>query len=148
SVSTFGRYRRRYGQEGAAGLYDRRLGRLSGRRAPVDEVAWVVEQFTTRYWDFTAKHFHERLVQEHGFKRSYTWTKNTLQAAGVVKRAARRSAHRKKRARRPLPGMMLFQDGSTHRWLAGLDRELDLIVTLDDATSQIYSAFLVEQEGT
>lgn len=148
SVSTFGRYRRRYEQEGASGLYDRRLGRLSGRRAPVDEVAWVVEQFTTRYWDFTAKHFHERLVQEHGFGRSYTWTKTALQAAGVVRRAVRRSAHRKKRARRPLPGMMLFQDGSTHRWLAGLDRELDLIVTLDDATSQIYSAFLVEQEGT
>lgn len=148
SVSTFGRWRRRYDEEGATGLYDRRLGRLSGRRAGVDEVAFVVEQFTTRYWDFTAKHFHEHLRKDHAFTRSYTWLKTTLQGAGLIKRAARRSAHRKKRVRRPLPGMMLFQDGSTHCWIPALAREIDLIVTLDDATSEIYSAFFVEQEGT
>ena len=42
---------------------------------------------------------------------------------------------------------MLFQDGSTHAWLCG-QPALDLIVTLDDATGEIYSAFLVEEEGT
>jgi hypothetical protein len=77
----------------------------------------------------------------------YTWTKLALQIAGYVQPAPRRSAHRKKRVRRPLPGMMLFQDGSTHEWLCG-QAPIDLIVTLDDATSAIYSAFLVEQEGT
>jgi transposase len=148
SVSTFGRWRRRYEADGADGLYDRRLGRISGRRAPVDQVDWVVETFRTRYFDFTVKHFHERLVRDHGFTRSYTWLKNTLQGAGVVRRAAKRSAHRKKRARRPLPGMMLFQDGSTHRWLTALDRDLDLIATIDDATGEVYSAFLVDEEGT
>jgi hypothetical protein len=71
-----------------------------------------------------------------------------LQAAGLVAKAKRRGAHRKKRTRRPLPGMLLFQDGSTHRWIAALARDLDLIVTLDDATGQICSAFLVEEEGT
>jgi transposase InsO family protein len=75
-------------------------------------------------------------------------TKASLQAAGLVAKARRRGAHRKKRERRPLPGMLLFQDGSTHRWIAGLGRDLDLVVTLDDATSTICSAFLVEQEGT
>jgi transposase len=148
SVSTFGRWRRRYEAEGAEGLYDRRLGRVSGRRAGVDEVAWVAEQFRTRYFDLTVKHFHEHLVRDHGFGRSYTWLKNTLQAEGLARRAPRRSAHRKKRARRPLPGMMLFQDGSTHRWIPALDRELDLIATMDDATGEVYSAFLVEEEGT
>ncbi len=143
----FRRLRDRYEADGAEGLIDRRRGRASARRAPVDRIEFVVEQYRTRYWDFTVKHFHEALRAEHGFKLSYSWTKAVLQSRGLVAIAPQRSAHRKKRPRRPLPGMMLFQDGSTHAWLA--DRApLDLIVTLDDATSEIYSAFLVEEEGT
>ncbi len=114
---------------------------------PLDRIEWVLEQFRTRYFDFTVKHFHERLVTEHGFALGYTWTKRVLQDAGLVRRAARRAAHRKKRPRRPLPGMLLFQDGSRHAWLAGR-APLDLVVTLDDATAEVYSAFLVEEEGT
>ena len=113
----------------------------------VDRIEWLLEQYRTRYFDFTVKHFHERLRAEHRFALGYSWTKRILQDAGLVKRAAKRSAHRKRRPRRPLPGMMLFQDGSTHAWLAGRPA-LDLIVTLDDATSELYSAFLVEEEGT
>ena len=113
----------------------------------MDQIEFVIEQYRTRYWDFTVKHFHEALQAEHGFRLSYTWTKAVLQSRGLVRVALRRSAHRKKRPRRPLPGMMLFQDGSQHEWLTG-QPELDLIVTLDDATSEIYSAFLVEEEGT
>ena len=92
------------------------------------------------------KHFHERWQTEHGGTRSYSWTKKTLQAAGHVTRAPRRGAHRKKRPRKPLPGMMLHQDGSTHEWVPGC--QWDLIATLDDATSELYSAFFVEEEGT
>jgi transposase len=142
----FRRLRDRYEAEGAEGLMDRRRGRVSGRRAPADKVEWVIEQFSTRYHDFTVKHFHEEL-RKAGFDLSYTWTKTILQQRGLVRPAPRRSAHRKKRQRRPLPGMMLFQDGSTHAWLDGRP-PLDLIVTMDDATSEIYSMFLVEQEGT
>ena len=94
------------------------------------------------------KHFHEQLVRRHGYKLSYTVTRLSLQAAGLVAKAKRRGAHRKKRVRRPLPGMLLFQDGSTHRWIGALQRDLDLVVTLDDATGAIYSAILVEEEGT
>ena len=146
SVSTFYRYRDRYEAEGAEGLYDRRLGRVSARRAAVDEVARVLALFETRYPDFTVKHFHEKLVSEHGIARSYSWTKNTLQAAGKVKKAKRRGAHRRKRPRRPMAGMMLHQDGSSHEWVPG--QWWDLIVTMDDATSEIYSAFFVAEEGT
>ena len=145
SVSTFYRYRRRYEEEGEEGLADRRLGKLSSRRAPVDEVMKVISLFETNYYDFTVKHFHEKL-DGHGIGRSYTWTKKVLQKAGVVKKAPRRGAHRRKRARRPLPGMMLHQDGSTHAWVPG--KSWDLIVTMDDATSVIYSAFFVQEEGT
>jgi transposase len=142
----FRRLRDRYEAEGAEGIIDRRRGRVSGRRAAVDQVEWVIEQFVTRYYDFTVKHFHEEL-RKSGFALSYTWTKSVLQHRGLVRAAPGRSAHRKKRQRRPLPGMMLFQDGSTHAWLEGRP-PLDLVVTMDDATSEIYSAFLVEEEGT
>ena len=87
-------------------------------------------------------------MRRHGYKLCYTVTRLSLQAAGLVAKAKRRGAHRKKRVRRPLPGMLLFQDGSTHRWIGALQRDLDLVVTLDDATGEIYSAILVEQEGT
>jgi transposase len=144
----FRRLRDRYEAEGAAGLADRRLGRLSGRRAPADEVSQVLTLFETRYWDFRVKHFPEVLVREHGIARSYSWTKNALQAAGKVVRAPKRSAHRKRRARRPQEGMMLFQDGSRFAWVPGLEQTLDLVVTMDDATEKLYSAFLVAEEGT
>ena len=142
----FRRLRDVYEAEGAEGLIDKRRGRASGRRAPVDKIEWVLEEFRTRYFDFTAKHFHEE-IRKAGFDLGYTWTKTVLQQRGYVKVAPKRSAHRKKRPRRPLPGMMLFQDGSTHGWLAG-QGGLDLIGTMDDATSEVYSLFLVEQEGT
>ena len=81
SERTFRRWRERYEAEGAAGLYDRRLGRVSARRAPVDEVMRVLELFETRYPDFTAKHFHEKLVCEHGFGLSYNLASPELAGA-------------------------------------------------------------------
>ena len=143
---TFRRWSGRYDTEGGEGLQDRRLGRASARAVPVDEALRMVTLYETRYTGWTVKHFHERWQQEHGGTRSYSWTKKTLQAAGHVTRAPRRGAHRKKRPRTPLPGMMLHQDGSTHEWVPGC--QWDLIVTLDDATSELYSAFFVEEEGT
>ena len=141
-----------YEAEGAAGLVDRRRGRASGRRAPVDEIEWTLNAFTTRYFDFTAKHFHESLLGQimsdgRPFGRSYSWTKSALQQRGLTTTAKKRGAHRRKRERRPLPGMLVFQDGSKHAWLP-IGPELDLIVTLDDASSDILSIFLVEEEGT
>ena len=146
SERTFRRWRDRFEAEGAEGLYDRRLGKLSGRRVPVDTVMAVLELFDTRYGDFTAKHFWEKLVSEHGFGHSYNWVRVTLQAHGRIRPAPRRGAHRRKRERRALPGMMLHQDGSSHQWVPG--QWWDLIVTMDDATSAIYSALFVAEEGT
>lgn len=143
----FRRYRRRFEEEGVDGLFDRRLGKASARRVATDRVAWVLDAYRTRHMGWTVKHFHDHLRDRHGFALSYTWTKTVLQRAGLVTRAPRRGAHRRRRPRKPCRGMMLHQDGSRHAWLA--DRaSLDLIVTLDDATSEIYAAFLVEEEGT
>jgi hypothetical protein len=138
----------RYEEDGIEGLRDRRIGKVSPHRAPARELERMHELYRERYSDFTVKHFHEQLLRRHHYKLSYTVTRLSLQSAGLVVKAKRRGAHRKKRVRRPLPGMLLFQDGSTHRWIAGLDRKVDLIVTLDDATGEIYSAFFVAEEGT
>lgn len=146
SERTFLRYRGRYEAEGAEGLADRRVGRASGRRAPADVAMRVIELYATRYFDYNAKHFHEKLVGEHGLRFGYTWTKRVLQDAGQLQPLRRRGPHRKKRERQPLPGMMLHQDGSRHFWVK--DEQWDLIVTMDDATSEIYSAFFVAEEGT
>ena len=147
SERSFRRWCGRYEEEGAAGLLDRRLGKASGKRASALACDEVEALYRTRYAGFTAKHFHEFLVKNHNFTFGYTWTKVFLQKRGLLAKAKRRGAHRRKRERRPQPGMMLHQDGSRHVWLQG-QPALDLIVTLDDATSEIYSAFLVEEEGT
>lgn len=145
---TFRRWCRRYEEEGEAGLPDRRIGKPSPKRVPAVDAAEVGRLYRQRYEGFTAKHFHEHLVQSHSFRWGYSWTKTYLQNRGYIQKAPRRGAHRRKRARKPLPGMMLHQDGSRHRWIPAFDYALDLIMTLDDATNEIYSAFLVEEEGT
>ena len=147
SVRTFQRWADRYEDAGLEGLADRRLGRPSARRAPQEELERMLGLYRDKYADFTVKHFHEQLVRRHGYVLGYTVTKLALHAAGLVRRAPKRSAHRKKRPRRPLKGMLLHQDGSRHSWLEG-QPPLDLIVTMDDATSEVFSLFLVAEEGT
>ena len=145
SERTFRRWRDRHREHGMAGLSDGRL-RPSARRAPVAEVERMLGLYRDLYRGFTAKHFHEQLTRRHNYVLGYTVTKLHLQRSGLVVRAPKRSAHRKKRPRRPMVGMMLHQDASTHAWLPGARH--DLVVTLDDATSAILSAFLVDEEGT
>lgn len=147
SERQFRRWRRRYEEEGVAGLADRRLGRASVRRVPVDRIIWMLGEYRTRHAGWNVKHFHEYLRRQYGFEWGYTWTKRQLQSAGLVDRTKRRGPHRRKRERKPCVGMMLHQDASPFAWLEGAP-PLDLVVTMDDATSEIYSAFLVEEEGT
>jgi hypothetical protein len=147
SERQFRRYRDRFEEEGEAGLVDRRLGKPSPKRITTAKVDRVLQLYRTVYWGWNVKHFHEHGVRDHNFNWGYTWTKTQLHTAGLVERAQRRGAHRRKRERKPCEGMMLHQDGSRHGWLEG-QAPLDLIVTMDDATSMIYSAFLVEEEGT
>jgi transposase len=147
SERTLRRWRQRYEEEGADGLVDRRVGQPSPRRAPEDELERMRALYQQDYPGFTIKHFHEKLAQRHDYKLGYTTTRIYLQKTGAVPPAPRRGAHRRKRPRRPMRGMMLHQDGSKHAWLKG-QPALDLIITMDDATSELYSAFLVDEEGT
>lgn len=142
---TFRRYIDRYEEAGIEGLSDKRLTQASFRRAPVDEVMAVSDQYTKQYEGWNVKHFYSWYRRDGG-GRSYTWVKNTLQAKGLVLKSAKRGSHRIQRERAPLPGMMLHQDGSRHEWVPG--KKWDLIVTMDDATNEHYSMFFVEEEGT
>ncbi len=142
---TFRRYVDRYEEGGLGGLSDKRLTQASLRRAPVDEVMETTEEYRSRYLGWNVRHYYG-YYREGGGKRGYTWVKKTLQSSGLVSRKAKRGVHRKRRDRKPMPGMMLHQDGSSHEWVPG--KRWDLIVTMDDATNEHYSTFFVDQEGT
>jgi hypothetical protein len=105
----------------------------------------VLSLYRDQYYDLNVRHFHEKLAEKHDIHWSYTWVKNVLQGAGLIKRSRTRQPHRKRRPRRPLPGMLLHIDGSHHQWFSD-GRWYDLLVILDDATSEIYYAQLVEDE--
>ncbi len=142
---TFRRHIDRYEEDGLDGLIDRRLHQLSHRRAPVDEVLALTNSYRQRHQGWSAKHYFV-WYRRAGGVRSYSWVKQRLQASGLVRRAPKRGAHRKRRDRAPLPGMLLHQDGSRHEWLP--DQQWDLIVTMDDATSEHYAIQFVPEEGT
>ncbi len=141
------RWRQRYETDGYDGLRDRRRGRVSEKRVPLGEVEEVLRLYQEQYFDFNVRHFHEKLGAEHGIKLSYTWVKLALQGAGLVKKGRKRGVHRKRRPRRPLPGMLLHIDGSQHQWFSD-HRWYDLVVIMDDATSEVYYAQLVAEEST
>ena len=147
SDRTMRRWRERYQEVGYDGLYDRRKHRPSPKRVPFKTAETVLQLYREKYFDFNVRHFHEKLTEEHGVGLSYTWVKAALQGAGLVKKQRRRGIHRRRRPRRPLPGMLLHIDASKHAWF-GDGRYYDLITILDDATSEIYYAHLVEEEGT
>jgi len=144
---TMRRWRERYEKDGYDGLYDYRKRQPSPKRIPLKTLEKVLQLYREKYFDFNVRHFHEKLSEEHDIQLSYTWVKLALQGAGLVGKQRRRGTHRRRRPRRPLPGMLLHIDASKHAWF-GDGRYYDLITILDDATSEIYYAQLVEEEGT
>jgi transposase len=147
SDRTMRRWHCRLEREGYSGLADRRKGKESAQRIPLATAEEVLRLYREEYYDLNIRHFHEKLEEEHGIRLSYTWVQKALQGAGLVAKRHKRGPHRRRRPRRPMTGMLLHIDGSKHQWLND-DRWYDLIVILDDATSKIYYAQLVEEEST
>jgi len=142
----FLRLRERYDEDGLSGLKDRRMGRVSKRRAGAAEIAKVTKLYRERYDGFNVRHFHEFAKRDHGLERGYTWMRTVLARAGLVAPSKRGGPHRLRRPRRPMRGMMIHQDASKHLWFG--EEYYDLVVTMDDATSEITSIFFCEEEGT
>lgn len=142
----FLRLRGRFDEGGIDALRDRRVGRASPHRAPDKEIEMITKLYEEKYRGMSVAHFHDYANIKHDLKRSYNWTRKTLAGKGLVVPSKRGGPHRLRRPRKPMRGMMLHQDGSTHEWAPG--QWWDLIVTMDDATSEILSAFFVAEEGT
>lgn len=146
SDRTMRRWKDRYEEHGYDGLLDRRRGCPSPKRMDFGRAQQILGLYRERYRGWNVAHFHDQIRDEHRIRVSYTWVKLALQGAGLVEKLSFRGGHRKRRDRRSLPGMMLFQDASTHAWWPG--GQQDLLVTLDDATSEVYDAVFVPQEDT
>jgi len=148
SVRTFLRKRDRYDEDDFDNRFDRRLGHRATNRADEEEVELLTRLYSEKYRGFSVKHFYGFAKLHPSMTRSYNWCRQTLQQADLIEKSSRGGPHRQRRERKPMAGMMAHQDGSTHLWIPDLDHNVDLIVTLDDATSEITSGFFVEQEGT
>jgi transposase len=149
SYRTMKRWKARYETHGYDGIFDRRMKGPSPKRVPFQELQTILNLYRTTYRTFNVTHFHEKLRDHHGIGRGYTFIKTALQTAGLVEKSPARGKHRKRRPRKPLVGMMLHLDGSTHEWIPDLPGIFfDLLVLMDDATGEIYDMELVDEEGT
>ena len=149
SYRTMKRWKVRYEEHGYDGIFDRRMRGPSPKRIPMKELQTILNLYRAQYMGFNVTHFHEKLHDDHGITRGYTFVKTALQTAGLVDKVKSRGKHRKKRPRKPLIGMMLHLDGSPHEWIPNLPgRFFDLLVLLDDATGEIYEMELVDEEDT
>jgi transposase len=143
------RWRYRMERYGYAGLIDMRRGVPSPRRAPVGEIQRIVRLYRDTYRGFNARHFYQTVKREHGVKLSYSYVRQLLQAAGLMKKGRARGRHRMRRPRRQRFGEMLHLDGSLHCWLALVGEEKQtLIQIVDDATSRLLYAQLWPGETT
>jgi hypothetical protein len=136
-----------YERLGFGGLRDHRGGQLRRKRIPMATVEKVLTLYRVHYFDFSVAHFHDFLMEKHAIKLSETWTRRILQDAKLVEKAPARGKHRRQRERRPMRGMLLHMDASTHAWIEGIAKQ-DLMVVMDDADGHILFAAFVPQEGT
>jgi hypothetical protein len=142
------RIKTRFINTGTDALYDLRLGSISKRRTKPEVREMILKLFRDQYRDFSASHFFEKLKTEHRFEgHSYSTVLRVLQQEGLVGKAERKPAHRTKRRRRPIRGMMVHMDGSTHDWF-NTGQKCDLVAALDDADSKVLAAKFVNQEGS
>ena len=151
SERQFFRQRINYEDEGLTGLVDKRVGKVSPLRAREEETEKILRLYKNRFNGFSVAHFYSFLkfsFDKYDFEylRSYSWVKNALTDAKLVSVSKKGGDHRLRRPRRPRSGMMLHQDGSTHNWFGSYNS--DLIISMDDANSEITSGFFCKEEGT
>lgn len=141
------RLKERWEKHGYDGLRDNRCGKPRRKRIPMKTIEEVCRLKKDVYPDFSVKHFHEYATQKHKLALSYNWARIVLEEAGVVEKAPARGKHRRKRERRPMTGMLIHIDGSTHTWIQGLPQQ-DLILVIDDADGRALYGQFFPQEGT
>ena len=148
SPRTLRRWRERYEKHGYVGLVDKRRHSPSVRRVAAPEVERLLRLYRERYRGFNVRHFHQIARREHGVTVSYSFLKQVLQTAGLVKKHRARGRHRRRREPRACFGELLHLDGSVHEWFA-LDAEARpcLIAVSDDATKRVLRAAFYPSES-
>jgi len=141
------RIRWRVEHDGLDAVMDQRGGRPRRKRIKAGTIELLCRLKRDVYPDFSLQHFYEHVTEQHGVKVSYNWLRLMLQEAGIVEREPARGKYRRRRERRPMVGMLVHLDASTHQWIAGLPMQ-DLVVALDDADGRILYARFFPQEGT
>jgi transposase len=141
------RLRYRVEHYGLDAVMDQRGGRPRRKRIKAGTIELLCRLKRDVYPDFSLRHFYEHVTEKHGLKVSYNWLRLMLQEAGVVQKEPARGKDRRQRERRPMVGMLVHLDASTHEWIAGLPKQ-DLVVALDDADGRILYAHFFAQEGT
>jgi len=141
------RIRRRYERWGLSAVMDQRGGRPRRKRIKAGTVELLIRLKRDLYADFSVRHFYEQVTEKHQVKVSYNWLRLMLQEAGVVEKEPARGKYRRWRERRPMVGMLVHLDASTHEWIVGPPRQ-DLVVALDDADGRILYGRFFAQEGT
>jgi transposase len=141
------RLRAEYRDHGIDAFHDNRGGKPRRKRICEETVSLICRLKQEVYYDFSVQHFYEKLTEEHGVQISYSWTKHVLQEAGIVKKARGRGKYHRQRERRPMRGLMLHIDASTHEWIPGIP-EWDLVAVMDDADGRLLYAQFFEEEGT
>jgi transposase len=141
------RIRWRVEQFGLDAVMDQRGGRPRRKRIKAATIELLCRLKRDVYADFSLRHFYEHVTEKHAVKVSYNWLRRMLQEAGVVEKEPARGKYRRQRERRPMVGMLIHLDASTHEWIAGVPMQ-DLVVALDDADGRILYARFFPQEGT
>jgi transposase len=141
------RLRRKFERWGMSAVMDQRGGRPRRKRIKAGTIELLCRLKRDVYADFSLRHFYEHVTEQHGVRVSYNWLRLMLQEAGVVEKEPARGRYRRRRERRPMVGMLVHLDASTHEWIAGLPMQ-DLVVALDDADGRMLYARFFPQEGT
>jgi transposase len=141
------RLRRKVERWGMSAVMDQRGGRPRRKRIKAGTIELLCRLKRDVYADFSLQHFYEHVTEKHGVKVSYNWLRLMLQEAGLVQKEPARGQYRRRRERRPMVGMLVHLDASTHEWIAGLPMQ-DLVVALDDADGRMLYARFFPQEGT
>jgi transposase len=134
------RLKKKFLQDGAAGLAHGNRGRKPAHTIPYDVREKILQLAQTKYRGCNYTFLSELLAEHEGIVLSPSSVRRILRSAGIASpRKHRPPKLHRRRPRKPQFGMLVLIDGSPHDWLEGRGPQLCLHVAIDDATGRILS---------
>jgi len=143
------RIKKRVIKEGAAGVIHRNRGRPSNRKLNKELVSKITGIYQEKYSDFGPTLASEKLAEIHNIKISSESLRKILIEARLWKVKERKNPkiYHTWRERKSNFGEMQQYDGCYHFWLEDRGEECCLLLSVDDATSEITKAKFTKNEG-